>query len=79
MKHFGLRADNSKKSPLKQFFTRVPASHRKVREICFSFKARVKPGNSVKWSGKLENLQKSGKSQEILKSLFVQSIKTGRN
>ena len=26
----------------------------------FSFKVREKPGNSLKWSGKLENLQKSG-------------------
>ena len=37
----------------------------KVREICFFFKVREKSGNSVKWSGKLENLQKSGKSQGI--------------
>ena len=47
----------------------------KVLEICF----RRKSGNSVKWSGKLENLQKSGKSQGIMKSLFVQPIKTGRH
>ena len=32
-------------------------------------------GNSVKWSGKLENLQKSGKSQGILKSCLVNSSK----
>ena len=40
----------------------------KVWEICFFFKVRRKSRNSVKWSGKLENLQKSGKSQGIMKS-----------
>ena len=47
---------------------RVPTCQGKVREICFFFKVREKSGNSVKWSGKLENFQKSGKSQGILKS-----------
>ena len=47
---------------------RVPTRQGKVREICFIFKVREKSGNSVKWSGKFGNLQKSGKSQEILKS-----------
>ena len=50
---------------------RVPTRQGKVREICFFFKVREKSGNSVKWSGKLENLQKSGKSQGILKSCFA--------
>ena len=44
---------------------RVPTRQGKVREIWFFFKVREKSGNSVKWSGKLENLQKSGKSQGI--------------
>ena len=44
---------------------RVPTRQGKVREICFFFKVREKSGNSVKWSGKLESLQKSGKSQGI--------------
>ena len=38
----------------------MPTGQGKVREICFFFKVREKSGNSVKWSGKLENLQKSG-------------------
>ena len=33
-----------------------------VREIWFFFKVREKSGNSVKWSGKLENLQVREKS-----------------
>ena len=41
----------------------------------FFFKVREKSGNSVKWSGKLGNLQKSGKSQGILKSCLVNSSK----
>ena len=36
----------------------------------FFFKIREKSENSVKWSGKFGNLQKSGKSQGILKSYF---------
>ena len=47
---------------------RVPTGQGKVRDFYFFFKVREKSGNSVKWSGKLENLQKSGKSQGILKS-----------
>ena len=54
---------------------RVPTRQGKVREIWFFFKVREKSGNSVKWSGKLENLQKSGKSQEILKSCLVNPSK----
>ena len=54
---------------------RVPTRQGKVREICFFFKVREKSGNSVKWSGKLENLQKSGKSQGILKSCLVNPSK----
>ena len=46
-----------------------------VREIWFFFKVREKSGNFVKWSGKLENLQKSGKSQGILKSCLVNPSK----
>ena len=38
---------------------RVPTGQGKVRD--FFFKFREKSGNSVKWSGKLENLRKSGK------------------
>ena len=53
---------------------RVPTRQGKVREIWFFFKVREKSGNSVKWSGKLENLQKSGKSQGILKSCFVNPL-----
>ena len=45
---------------------RVPTRQGKVMEIWFFFKVREKSGNSVKWSGKLENLQKSGKSQGIM-------------
>ena len=40
---------------------------REVREICcFFFKVREKSGNSVKWSGKLENLRKSGNFKIML-------------
>ena len=51
----------------------VPTGQGKVREICFFFKVREKEksGNYVKWSRKLNNLKKSGKSQGILKSCFV--------
>ena len=45
---------------------RVPTCKGKVREICFFFKVREKSGNSVKWSGKLENLQKSGSFKIML-------------
>ena len=44
---------------------RGPTGQGKVRKICFSFKVREKSVNSVKWLGKLEILQKTGKSQEI--------------
>ena len=54
---------------------RVPTRQGKVREIWFFFKVREKSGNSVKLSGKLENLQKSGKSQGILKSCLVNPSK----
>ena len=54
---------------------RVPTCQGKVREIWFFFKVREKSGNSVKWSGKLENLQKSGKSQGVLKSYCVNHAK----
>ena len=53
----------------------LPTGHGKVREICFFFKVREKSGNSVKWSGKLENHQKSGKSQGILKSCLINPLK----
>ena len=46
---------------------RVPTGQGKVREICFFFKVREKSGNFKKWSVKLKNLKKSGKSQGILK------------
>ena len=45
---------------------RVPTRQGKVREIWFYFKVREKSGNSVKWSGKLENLQKSGNFKIML-------------
>ena len=35
--------------------SRVPTGQGKVSEIYFFFKVREKSGNSVKWSGKLEN------------------------
>ena len=57
---------------------RVPTRQGEVREIWFFFKVREKSGNSVKWSGKLENLQKSGKSQGILKSCLVNPSKIKR-
>ena len=57
------------------YLYRVPTRQGKVREIWFFFKVREKSGNSVKWSGKLENLQKSGKSQGILKSWLVNPSK----
>ena len=53
----------------------MPTRQGKVREIQFFFKVREKSGNSVKWSGKLENLQKSRKSQAILKSCLVNPSK----
>ena len=45
---------------------RVPSGQGKVREICCFFKVREKSGNSVKWSGKLENLRKSGNFKIML-------------
>ena len=51
----------------KFIINRVPTGQGKVSNWFF-FKVREKSRNSVKWSGKLENLQKSGKSQGILKS-----------
>ena len=51
-----------------------PPVREKSGKFDFFFKVRVKSGNSVKWSGKLENLQKSGKSQGILKSCFVNPL-----
>ena len=62
-------------SKIKKITIRVPTCQGKVREICFFFKVREMSGNSVKWSGKLENLQRSGKSQGILKSCLVNSSK----
>ena len=56
-------------------FYRVPTRQGKVMEIQFFFKVREKSGNSVKLSGKLENLQKSGKSQGILKSCLANPSK----
>ena len=41
----------------------------------FFFKVSEMSGNSVKWSGKLENLQKSRKSQGILRSCLVNPLK----
>ena len=52
---------------------RVPIGQGKVRH--FFFKNREKSGNSVKWSGKLENLQQSRKKQGILKSCLVNPLK----
>ena len=46
-----------------------------VREKSGKFDFSSKSGNSVKWSGKLENPQKSGKSQGILKSCFINPSK----
>ena len=46
-----------------------------VREKSGKFVFSSRSGNSVKWSGKLENLQKSGKSQGILKSCLVNPSK----
>ena len=57
------------------YINRVLTRQGKVREIWFFFKVREKSGNSVKWSGKLENLQKSGKSLGILKSCLVNPSK----
>ena len=54
---------------------RVPTRQGKVREIWFFFKVREKSGNFVKRSGKLEILQKSGKSQGIFKSCLVNPSK----
>ena len=53
----------------------MPTGQGKVREIWFLFKARENSGKSVKWSGKLENLQKSGEKQGILKSCLVHPTK----
>ena len=44
----------------------MPTGQGKVREICFFFKVREKSGNAVKWSGKLENFQKSGNFKIML-------------
>ena len=52
---------------------RVPTGQGKVRD--FFFKNRKKSGISVKWSGKLENLQQSRKKQGILKSCLVNPLK----
>ena len=47
----------------------MPTGQGKVREIRFVFRVREKSGNSVKWSGKSENLQKSGNFKIMLGSL----------
>ena len=60
---------------LSKCLNRVPTGQGKVREIRIVFKVREKSGNSVKWSGKLENLQKSRKSQGILKSCLLNHSK----
>ena len=60
---------------IQPILNRVPTRQGKVRDIWFFFKVREKSGNSVKWSGKLENLQKSGKSQGILRSCLVSPSK----
>ena len=57
----------------------VPTGQGKVREICFFFKVSEKSGNFVKWSGKFGNLQKSGKSQGILKSYFNLNCSNPKN
>ena len=56
----------AEREQLRHFRLPVLTGQGKLRESFF-FKIREKPGNSVKWSGKLENLQKSGN----LKSCFV--------
>ena len=70
------------KNPLEIFFSRtcrpISTGQGKVREIFFFFKVREKSGNFEKWSGKLENLKKSGKSQGILKLWFVQTKKINK-
>ena len=48
---------------------RVPTGQGKVWEICFFFKVRDKSENSVKWSRKLENLQKSGNFKIMQKKI----------
>ena len=68
-------ACSTKASLCSRPLNRVPTRQGKVREIWFFFKVREKSGNSVKWSGKLENLQKSGKSQGILKSSLVNPLR----
>jgi len=47
---------------------RVPTGQGKVREICFFFKVRenLKSGNFANWSGKKENLKKSGNFKNII-------------
>ena len=47
----------------------------KSQGVLVFFSRSGKSGNSVKLSGKLENLQKSGKSQGILKSCFAHPSK----
>ena len=56
----------SSTTPVPGYKIRVPTRQGKVREICFFFKVREKSGNSVKWPGKLENLQKSGNFKIML-------------
>ena len=54
----------------------MPTGQGKVREICFFFKVREQSGNSVKWSGKLENLLKSGNFKITIYYTHVFLIKT---
>ena len=75
MQHIHLLSRTVSKGDNMNLHFRVPTRQGKVREIWFFFKVREKSGNSVKWSGKLENLQKSGKSQGILKSCLVNPSK----
>ena len=56
-------------------FTGYPMVREKSGKFIFSIKAREKSGSSVKCSGKLEILQKMGKSPEILISCFVRLLK----
>ena len=59
--------------------SRVPTGQGKVREICqgkvrkFCKMVREKSGNSVKWSGKLENHYKVREKSGNFKIVFVQT------
>ena len=56
----------------------VPTGQEKVGEVCVFFEVTEKSGNFEKWSGKIKDLKKWGKSPGIFSFSFVQTKKKKR-